>query len=367
MKILLFLLDAFSYDYLDRKTTPFLFEQEVTPLIPVFGFKQLAAAFSGRDSLLTGLIADYYYDPKRSPFRWTSWLPRPIRLFADVFARSRLETLIKHIRVNPYVELLPHANIPIEYSRFFSVDKNPFPRDAPILQLLEEKKLSYRFIFYPSVRTNLEAFHMIVNMHKRGKLPDFLLVHFPSLDPISHIYGVDSMRREMLTRNLDIMMLKLFRTLSDEHIILAFSDHGMCRVTKIVPIPRRLWREIGDGYVFFLDSIMIRFWIFKESKYEFIIDNLEKMNGYVINCYDAKLRPFFGDVMLVCRPGHIIFPNYYDQNPPKAMHGYLTMNHEVQRARTLAGILLSNVPLGLKGSIWMYELFHIIKSFIEDM
>ena len=60
--------DAFSFNYINKKDTPFLTKQTCKQLIPAFGFKQLATAFNGKPAFSSDWFTEFYFDPKNSPF-----------------------------------------------------------------------------------------------------------------------------------------------------------------------------------------------------------------------------------------------------------------------------------------------------------
>ena len=77
-RLVVLFIDAFSHSYINEEDTPFLSTQDVHPLTPAFGFKQLGAAFDGTKPLSTGFFAEYYFDPDHSPYRWSRSFPSPL-------------------------------------------------------------------------------------------------------------------------------------------------------------------------------------------------------------------------------------------------------------------------------------------------
>ncbi|MFH0897769.1 MAG: alkaline phosphatase family protein, partial [Candidatus Bathyarchaeota archaeon] len=182
-KVVVLFIDAFSQSYIDEEYAPFLSKQRVYSLTPVFGFKQLAAAFTGLDPLSTSVFAEYYFDPVHSPYKWTRIVPSPLLSAMDSLERSPIDTFSRRIfRQGRLTSRL----IPVETSQFFAMDTNPFPKPSPIISLLQKKRLSYRLVFSPQVKTNEEAFNLLETFSNSDQRPDFLLVHFPELDPVTH-------------------------------------------------------------------------------------------------------------------------------------------------------------------------------------
>lgn len=360
--LVILFLDAFSYQYINEEDTPFLINQDVCPLTPVLGFKQLAAAFTGLDSSSTGLIAEHYFDPIHSPYRWIDALPSRLLPITDLIARRLIDK---------FIEVISHRRppsrlLPLPMSKFFNLDDDPFPLSATILSLLEERRLSYRFIFYPQVRTNEETYKLFKSLHGRIKMPDFLLIHFPELDPITHKFGIESAYRRKLVKELDLIIDKIYGTLSTTSHLIVFSDHGMIKVDGQIDIFSKVKRigHLGEDFLLFLDSVMARFWTFDDHLVEKITKFLENERiGQFFYCNEPKLRPFLGDLAFLCDPGYIVFPNYYDQTPPKAMHGYQVNSLD----SPLNGIFSAyNLPIMSIPSS-MCDLVYILRRAIESL
>jgi len=191
---------------------------------------------------------------------------------------------------------------------------------------LRAKTQSGRYLpdLHPSACVQ-EAFDLLEATCCSNQRPDFLLVHFPELDQLTHQYGTKSSKRRELVRKTDSMIAKAIEMLGEDSYVITFSDHGMRDVEGYIDIATKiktLFYHKGD-LVVFLDSIMARFWIFKDSIFDKIIRFLsEEISGRIILPSKANMIDRFGHIMFLCSPGYIIFPNYYDSRPPQAMHGY---------------------------------------------
>ena len=361
-KIIILFIDAFSYSYINEIDTPFLSRQNVCPLTPVLGFKQLAAAFTGLSPLSTGLIAEHYYDPEHSPFSWVSILPSGLLSVIDCIARPYIYKFVAWISRSKQ----PSKLLPLQFSRFFNVNFDPFPNSATVISLLREKGLNYRFVFYPEVKTNVAAYKLIKSLNRQDKMPDFLLIHFPELDPVTHKFGIESQCRRKLVKELDVIIAKIHEALPPTSCLLVFSDHGMVKVKGQIDILSKVKRIgcLGKDFLVFLDSIMARFWMFDDHLVDEVIKILEnEPNGQYFYCDKAKLRPFLGDLAFICNPGYVVFPNYYDQTLPKAMHGYRVNSDD----SPLNGIFFSyNLPkTRIPSSIC--DLAYVLRQIIESL
>ena len=364
-KIVILFIDAFSYSYIDRENTPFLSTQDTRPLTPVFGFKQLASAFGYPDPLSTGFFAEHYFDPARSPHRWSRISPPFLLSAIDRLPRFLIDMTYRHIlRQTASLKL-----VPLDMLRFFITDNRAYPDDSPLIALLREKGLTQRLIFYPEAKTNVDAFNLLQEMHGSGQLPQFLLVHFPSLDQLGHISGTTSEYLQQMVQQTDRMIGEVVAMFGRNSRIIIFSDHGMCEVKGTINVLEKI-REAGrpgKEFAVFLDSTMARFWTFRESSLETITRILgSERHGQVIPLQNPEMRDRFGDILFLVSPGYLIYPNYYDSKPPKAMHGY---NVPLPSESDLNGILFTvNMPnLTLPDKLSMLDLYPILKQAIESL
>lgn len=364
-KIIVLFIDAFSHNYINMKDTPFLSNQDVCALTPVFGFKQLAAAFTGLDPFFTGLFAEHYYDPAHSPYKWTSMLPSPLLSTMDALARTPIDIFSRRVS---HRKRLTSKLVPLEISRFFAINESPFPDPSPITSLLRGKGFSYRFVFFPEVKNNEAAFDLLKALCKSNQGPDFLLIHFPELDPITHQQGTGSSQRRELVSKTDLMIAKATEMFSKDSYVITFSDHGMVDVEGYIDVAAKIKTlgHPGDDFVVFLDSIMARFWIFKDSISQKIIRLLsEETSGTIILPKKPDMIDKFGHIIFLCSPSYIIFPNYYNSKPPKAMHGYAP----IPPNSPLNGIFLaSDLPTTLtKERLSMTDIALILKQTINSL
>jgi predicted AlkP superfamily pyrophosphatase or phosphodiesterase len=343
-KIIVLFIDAFSHSYVNKKDTPFLSKQEVCTLAPVFGFKQLAAAFTGLTPLSTGIFTEYYYDPEHSPYKWTKIFPSSFLSMIDSLSRLPISVFSRWVF---YRANLTSKLVPLETSRFFAVNRNPFPVPSPIISLLQKKRLSYRFVFFPEVKSNEEAFDLLETLSTSNQIPDFLFVHFPELDPLTHACGTKSSRTRNLVRKIDLMISNAVQMIGKDSYLIAFSDHGMLDVKGHIDITAKINTLdcSRNDFVVFLDSIMARFWVFNESTFEKITRLLnEETAGKIFLPDKPQTIDKFGHIMFLCSPGYVISPNYYDSRLQAAMHGYASP----PQISPLNGIFLTkNLPLKL--------------------
>ena len=102
---------------------------------------------------------------------------------------------------------------------------------------------------------------------------------------------------------------------------------GVVDVGAIIP-------PFGEGYVYFLDSTMARFWFHDDRVRQTVLDALTNADfGRLIG--DDELRRQhaffpdrrFGEVIFMINPGLVIAPDFYRGAPPRGMHTYDLSNH----------------------------------------
>ncbi len=363
-KIVVLFIDAFSHSYINSEDTPFLSTQDVRSLTPVFGFKQLGAAFGGLDPLSTGFFAEYYFDPDHSPYRWSRIFPLPL-LSAMELLRVPINVIARYM--SPQKVSISRL-VPLEMAKFFNKDSRAYPDNSPVITSLGEKGLTHRLVFSPRVKTNMEAFNLLERLHHSNQIPQFLLIHFSSLDPATHSFGLKSEPVRELVRQVDWIIKEAVDMLGDSYLIV-FSDHGMLEVKGFIDVLNKIKAagSVGKEFVVFLDSIMARFWIFTDSALEAITQILtSEPNGQLFPLENQGMWDRFGNLLFLASPGYLIYPNYYDRKPPKAMHGY---DVPLPSESPLNGILLTkNIPnLTLPERLSMSDLYPILKQAIESL
>ena len=134
-----------------------------------------------------------------------------------------------------------------------------------------------------------------------AKKDDIDFVYFGELDELGHKYGTKSFEIVKAVREID-------RKVSGMDFDLIFSDHGMVDVDKIVRVP---W----SGYCV-IDSDMARYWG-SEEELDFIREKLPMDDGKIIE-WNKK----YGDLIFLVNTGVLIFPDFWNDEPVKGMHGY---------------------------------------------
>lgn len=145
----------------------------------------------------------------------------------------------------------------------------------------------------------LSKMDVSIKKHEGKKNIDFF--YFGELDNLGHKYGTKSFEVSKAIRKID-------KEVSEMDFDLIFSDHGMVDVEKMVSVP------ITKNC--FIDSDMARYWG-GNKELMMIRNKLPLEYGKIIE-WDEK----YGQLIFLIDTGKLIFPNFWDKKPVRAMHGY---------------------------------------------
>jgi predicted AlkP superfamily pyrophosphatase or phosphodiesterase len=161
---------------------------------------------------------------------------------------------------------------------------------------------------------------------------DNIFVAFADLDSVTHIYGVGSKEHTGKITELDgylIQMCRAFQDRNPDGNIFIVSDHGMANVSRSADIKmeKEFGRAAEDTYLFFVDSTMMRVWIFDEKKRNPIENYLRQQEfGEVLSAADRKKYGItseeFGSIIFLLNEGVVFNPGFFGRKMPRAMHGY---------------------------------------------
>ena len=149
----------------------------------------------------------------------------------------------------------------------------------------------------------LYKFDVSINKHPGKKHCKF--IYFSELDKLGHKYGTKSLQVINAIKKIDKKISELD---NKNKFDLIFSDHGMADIEKIISVP------ITENC--FIDSDIARYWGDKEEL-EKIKKQLSTEDGNIIK-WDKK----YGDLIFLANTSILIFPNFWNKKPVKAMHGY---------------------------------------------
>ncbi len=142
-----------------------------------------------------------------------------------------------------------------------------------------------------------------ISIHKHfAKKGDIEFVYLGELDSLAHKLGIENEEFIRTIRNID-------RKVSKIEFDFIFSDHGMADIKEKISAP------LTDDC--FLDGDMARYWG-SEEELDKIKNSLPLDKGKILNWPDKK----FGELIFLADTGVLIYPNFWENEPSRAMHGY---------------------------------------------
>ena len=355
-KLIIIHIDAFSYEYVDRAATPFLYG-----LCQKTVFKRMAqsrffqanlSAYTGADAGSHGRIVEYVYDPDNSPFysfkKFAGILDR-----LDKFMPCAIRKLWRHALSWCYTTCLHKPPVKLHLIPFSICHNFNFSFNRPYIKnediFMKVRKAGLRtawddedFVSNVKRRWMGTYFHrlypeaMIDWAKERIKQGvDFIWVDLGAeLDKFGHKYGPEKTKFISVLNKIDRNLEKLIKAAEKhKYRFIVFSDHGMEHVKGVVDISSKLNEEgliNGENYIGFYDSTLARFWIKNndiKEKLKEVISRIE--HGSLLEekdsiKYGIPMKDAISDVVFAVDQGYLLVPNFYQGNKMvMGMHGYL--------------------------------------------
>jgi len=160
-----------------------------------------------------------------------------------------------------------------------------------------------------------------------------LYLSLVDLDCFAHRHGIHSPEHSAHVKYLDASIAHLvdaYRAQTDGRgKVFVFSDHGMAQVKEGVALS--IEKELGPAgpstYLYFVDSTMLRVWVFRQEWQARVESYLSSLNvGTIIPPLDRKKYGITladtGDVFFVLNEGYVFAPSFQRYRMDAAMHGY---------------------------------------------
>jgi len=330
-KVLLIFIDSLGYFKIDDMKFLSSLKNYAAKLRPGFGYSinVKAEMFGGLRPDDIGYLNEWTYQPDSHLRKYPPWLQTlaPLQHFYyfDRIAHKVFSTL--------YGQNI--LNIPFEYLSFFTkMGTEPYRDEFSLPTIFSKmsnlKKICYYHYRYGPKRDS-QIFFNTMKALSEG-IYDNIFVAFGDLDGVTHEYGVGSEEYNKKVEELDNYLCQMYKEFSSKYSkgsFLIISDHGMANVNKSVDI--NMEKEFGrvgeDTYIYFIDSTMLRVWIFDARKKIEIESHLNKLNfGKIVNT-EGRIRhgitsKKFGDIIFLLNEGAVFYPGFFGRKLPKAMHGY---------------------------------------------
>jgi len=345
-RVLAILVDAFRYDFLSDKYTPFLYSMSrrgfYVPLRPILGFSDAirATVFTGTYPNVHNYWIMYRYSQETSPFRMFKPLKFIDYVPVDVLRRGLKfvlsATLCKILGgIYDYDELTTR-NIPFKMIHLFDfaskrsmLSPRVFNGLPTLFDVLRKHNVKFSYLDSSKLRGRL--------LRVLGRLApgiQVIVVYLHYLDYAAHRYGLNSSYFWRWLRNIDETVKSIVKCVKqhfgDELDVIVFSDHGMIETTKYLNFDWLLRnKKFGSDFLFFLDSTMVRLWYMNFDVKEEVRELFKKLGcgTFLSENERKKLRinfshRYYGDDIYLLKPGYSIFPNFISWLKPKAMHAY---------------------------------------------
>lgn len=335
----------------------------VNDLLPYRREVQTVLGFSSGaiPALLTGMLPRetghwnlFYFDPKRSPFKWVkpfTWLPK--RMINNRFPRRAIRIISQRLsRFGGYFQIY---GVPTELLPFFDIcEKEDIYEaggvDNSIFDLLQKAGVKYRSYSYHQF-TDEQAVETARKDLREGNY-DFYFIYLSELDNFLHHSCNETEEVEKQIRKYDGWLRELYaeaKSTGDDLSFFVMSDHGMTPKREGFDLIREI-KSLGlkspKDYIALFDSTMGRFWFFNDEARKTITAKLNSLScGHILTRDEERRLGIdfdnnrFGDSIFLMNPGVLVEPSFYGNKAPNGMHGF----HPEQDPHASA-VLLSNRP-----------------------
>ena len=380
--IIVILLDAFRWDYLNPIDSPFLWSCShagtfVRKLRTTSGFTQRSGLFCGAFPDKTRNFAMFSLDQLNSPFRFLIPMQRCLPLLQFyIDKRFKGSGLMDRWLRNDYIyprarrfaDHPPPAQIPLHLLPFIGVTEDDKPIHQPgafcvesIFDVMQRHHKGYRYLMFPVVNCQDDEALDILSVHARKKEGDVqsYFIQFSDSDSEVHKSGSEGIDRRKVVGEIDRKVRELWAIFEREAggaRFVVVGDHGMMdveeyfNVSDIVHAEAKRFRlRHGQDYLLFLDSTFARLWRLStnsagDSFFTSLLQNpeLARRGRFLSDSDSRKYRiPFpdrkYGDLIWWAAPGVLIYPDYFHPRgvKVKAMHGY-DSDHDKMKGLAIA-------------------------------
>ena len=330
-KNLLVFIDSLGHFNLENMKFPASLNNCKAKLRPGFGYSinVKAEIFGGYCPGRLGYLNEWTYRPE-SPLRKYQSLFRMLATLKNFYYPDRIahKLISKSIGYNI-------LNIPFKYLPFFEkVGTEPY-RDEFVLPTIFSRMSDLKKICYYHYRHGQDRdFRIFTDTMKALSegTNENIFAAFGDLDGITHEYGVGSKEFHDKIGEMDNYLCQLYRKFSKknpEGSFTVISDHGMANINRTVCIDmeKNCGRAGEDTYLYFIDSTMLRVWIFNKNTKDKIENYLKGLNFGKTLTSEQRISygidPVeFGNILFLLNEGVVFTPGFFGRKTPKAMHGY---------------------------------------------
>jgi len=375
--VVFILLDAFRWDYLAPHHTPTLWNLAQTGLYvqklrPSFGYCEISEYATGARPNTSGKFTQITRATPRSRHlrhyaRCLEWLEKMLQHHkgrgSTRLYNSFVRTLIKPGLTDPGIWDLRYR-IPLSHLPFLkTIESAHYPAlrafgIESIFDKLHEKGLCIddrTFVQFNKVAGSDHA-----RIHQLCSEPthsDLSLIYLGICDGTGHIFGPNTPEICRAAADIDHhvgLLVEAFSRNDARTRFLIVGDHGMLPVSNHIDAAAAISRKAGADnlvelrdYALFLDSTLVRLWFYTDRA-RTCLSSLFSLppfstHGQILDAktaHDLCVPPpgeAFGHLIWYANPGTVVFPDYFNRDLPKGMHGYPTHIDEQKGMAILSG------------------------------
>jgi predicted AlkP superfamily pyrophosphatase or phosphodiesterase len=371
--VVLLLLDAFRSDYLDPRSTPFLWRcsqegEHYRRVVPGYGFCERSEILTGLTTSESGNFTAFGYDPAASPYRRLSpvmaqavggvqkLLPKRIRVPGKTrpggvyrYAKKRLD----HLLVRATGGYKP-CNIPPAFLRFFALTEDAADHRRPgafgtpsILDDLTAAGRRYYFDSFTALGFEggaSDGERLDMALSAADDEYSLYLIYIAAPDHFGHEYGPGSQELLAALRRMDTSLEQFamgFRERHPSSSLCFLGDHGMAEVRATFDAESEIRRlalacrlRAGRDFLYFLDSTLVRVWFFTDAARDRLGAGLRRSPEFLSSGEFLSAEQVqhlsrdpgdrrYGDLVWQAQHGTVVFPDFFrSTHPPRGMHGY---------------------------------------------
>ena len=335
-KIIIILLDAFRADYLDKDETPFLYSlgirHGVRKIRPSYGFCERTEILHGKDFSESGLFTAISLKKEPSIHRRNIlriW-PRMKSNAFSVIVRKILNKFALIFQIKLPIYLIPLELLGLwNYTEDSRDITDPFLYNSGFLYENRHRKFSFNHFTALGKRSLIKdektRLHAAIAEVEDN---DVVFVYLGESDWLGHVYGPESGDFKSYLSRLDANLAEAYHSYNHDEVETIFlGDHGMVQVERYVDIEKILLAELAQhglrrniNYFLFIDSTIVRVYFLNNSTLDpmLIKSFCEK---HELN-FVKNIGKEYGDIILGCNAGVMFYPNYFNSQKLKGMHGY---------------------------------------------
>ncbi|MDR3259598.1 MAG: alkaline phosphatase family protein [Fusobacteriaceae bacterium] len=363
MKKTIFILsDALKSEYINQYNLSFLKEMikdektlYIKKIFPSTGFCEIIEYVTGKKAEETGYLTQI---AAKQDWKVTNStiitlieivetfilkIPK-IRTWYSKFFQKKVDWFLKNYFAEEMIRV--RYKIPLSLLSCFEptesideYDSCAFGQEDNIFYKFKESNISYDlddFVKFNKIKGTDES--RISNLKEKiinKKLEDFTLLYI-GYGEIAHNTSTNSIYFGKKLTSFDKELRIIFELIKknyDNFELSILGDHGMIDIGEyinVVPMIKNIAKNLGlifkKDYIYFIDSTLLRLFLkdknlvlkIKEMLEKELFPNYEFNMADYINKFDNK----YGDIIILLRPGKVFYPDFFNYNKKRGMHGY---------------------------------------------